>query len=388
MADICKIGKPQKNAKTPSNNCASCNEDISCFKKIAGVLTGDEILKHKIIDLNNSYYPGIKKNINATTYDLRLGDAHYIYDSSPTKKPSNWSLVFIGNNKNLEELNSITYGFEKRCGEETIKIPPFGSALVQLDEIVDTLSVAKEKNILIVGRFDLKLSKVNQALISQQATQVEPCYKGKLFCFLHNISNQYIEINYQESIATIEFSYVSCFYNEIKRKEIINNIIESNEKRYYGNFCYQGEGIKDIRWFYTKGHLPIDCGLASFYNSIITDLKNKEQEIQKWRENTESSIEKEFGIFINKHETIKSVSNDVVEHINLNKKLIIYWISLVITIISVIASPVITFLIDSKNEEKRSQSIKINNQDEEILEKLFQKYLIDRNIYIIGDEND
>ena len=75
---------------------------------------------------------------------------------------------------------------------------------------------------MIVGRFDLKIKAIYKGLISQQATQVEPCYKGKLYCFIHNLTAKEIRLQREEAIATIEFSYAGASTD----KEEINNIIK------------------------------------------------------------------------------------------------------------------------------------------------------------------
>lgn len=299
---------------------------MSCFNKIAGTLTGEEIKKHGIINTSLKEYSGDDSRFQPTTYDLRLGDAHYIYDAKSGTGSTKWKQVFIGDNKKFEELNNTEPKFERLPGANMgiLKIPSFASALIQLEEIIDTFS-ATENNVLIVGRFDLKLSKVHQALISQQATQVEPCYKGKLFCFLHNLSNNEIEIPYKDPIATIEFSYVSCFCNKEKRSEIINNLLEKNKSKYLDEtYCYPGMGIKDIRYFAQQNTLPADCGLASFNASF----DKKQAEIDKWINNSKQTLEEEFKTFIDKDETIKNVAGRVNKHLTWKVTLITFLVTL------------------------------------------------------------
>ena len=240
-----------------------CENDISCFRKIAGTLTGEEIIKHGLVvtESNNDH-----DNIQATTYDLTLGEGHYVYNGNNTQKSEKWSLVFVGNDNKMLDLNNQNPAAEQyqrfnKAKPKTLTIPPYGSAFVQLNETVDTYTVAKNKGLLVVGRFDLKLSQVHQGLISQQATQVEPCYRGKLFCFIHNLSNQNIELKYGDKIATIEFSYVSCFCNNEKRKEIIEHLIKKNKDKYSQySFCSE-TGINEVRHFHADEKLPDDCGL-------------------------------------------------------------------------------------------------------------------------------
>lgn len=117
---------------------------------------------------------------------------------------------------------------------------------------------------------------VNRGLISQQGTQVEPCYRGKLYCFVHNFSASPVELHYKDPLASIEFSYVSCFCNEDKRKEIIEKLRTNNSlaQRYDDDrYCFSGVGIKDIRYFKLKRTLPHDCGLFSFANELPRQVK-------------------------------------------------------------------------------------------------------------------
>lgn len=254
-----------------------CDNDISCFNKIAGTLTGEEIIKHKlVIPEKNSK----QDSIQATTYDLTLGEGHYIYNGYNSNKDRKWNLVFIGTNERLRELNQINpeaeqYNRLDKDKPKTLLVPPFGSAFVQLNETVDLYTVAKEKKLLIVGRFDLKLSNVHQGLISQQATQVEPCYKGKLFCFIHNLSNKEILLKYGQKMATLEFSYVSCFCDSQKRIQIIDNLIKKNKSKYDNPFCVE-TGIKEVRYFHAEEQLPDDCGLLGFKEKMIEFVKTGE----------------------------------------------------------------------------------------------------------------
>lgn len=270
--------------KNCSNICGkgfqemSCGNDISCYAKIAGTLTGEEIKEHNLVipeanSPESCYQP--------TTYDLTLGEGHYIYNGNDPDKDEKWKLVFIGTDTRLNELNNINPEAEKykrlnKDKPQTLFIPPFGSAFIQLNETVDTYTVAKERRLLIVGRFDLKLSNVHQGLISQQATQVEPCYKGKLFCFVHNLSNQEIQLKYGQKIATIEFSYVSCFCNKQKREQIIEELIAKNKSgKYKKPFCTD-TGISEVRYFHADEQLPGDCGLLSLRERMIDTIKSDE----------------------------------------------------------------------------------------------------------------
>ena len=242
--------------------CQDCKR-AHCNATMAGTLSRDEISDYSIIDTKVSEAKKCK-SAKATTYDLRLGHAHLV-SGLENGKPV-WKRVFTGGLEDWSALNDgSAYPFVPAKLERILEIPAFGSALVQFEETIDTLSIAQEKCILVVGRFDLKLSLVNQALISQQATQVESCYKGKLFCFLHNLSSQPVKLKYLQRLATIEFSYVSCLCSGKKRRAIINELVKNNQEKYAGDYGLDGTGIRDVRWFPSE---PNTWGLVKLYAKL------------------------------------------------------------------------------------------------------------------------
>lgn len=244
----------------------------------SGLLTGEQIESYELIRGNNMN----RNNCKSASYDLTIGDRHYLYEDS-----GNWKAVFLGSSN---ELNTANNGFNSdsplllsapRRGATELIIPPFGSAIVQLDETVDLYNVITKKNVVIAGRFDLKLKSIYKGLISQQATQVEPGYIGKLYCFVYNLGSQEVVLKKGDGFATIEFYFVSS-----NPKEDINNPTngsnregESNSK-YSGQFCKgteaggQCRGIYDIRWLYEQGMLPKECGMAPIHNLVNGNIND------------------------------------------------------------------------------------------------------------------
>ena len=277
-----------------SEPSCQCGYDLSCFQRIAGTLTREEILEHKLVQPGDNEH---KPVFQATTVDLTVGDGHYLFDGTQPQGQRRWKLVFIGDAEKMEQLNKTpsTERYTRSSGDKphTLTIPPYGSALVQLNEIVDTATVARDpnKNLLVVGRFDLKLSKVHQGLISQQATQIEPCYRGKLFCFIHNLSNTEIDLNWGKTLATIEFSYVSCFCNRDKKIEIITELFAKTKDKYSTRKFCDDYGIQDIRYFYETNRLPDDCGLVGFQKNL-TNALFAEENLDKLAKKVDKRIEK------------------------------------------------------------------------------------------------
>jgi deoxycytidine triphosphate deaminase len=247
---------------------ANIEADKSCEGQIhrAGILTDYEIQKYKLI-------PDIATDcLKGATYNLRLGEGHYVFTKPDEEKrriwstglitrfkdkhePGIWSAVWLDRAKNkIEEINKFNPPFSYA---ECLTIEPFSAALIQLKETVDTRSCIENHDVLICGRFDLRLSLVAKGLISQQATQVEPKYKGKLFCYLFNQTAEQIRLYYEEEIATIEFSYVSCAIHRMpEEKEALLERIEKSHSKYLkadGSndpkiFCTK-HGIEDVRYF-------------------------------------------------------------------------------------------------------------------------------------------
>ena len=288
------------------------------------VLTEGEIKKLGIIT------NGDASCYQLTSYDLRLGSCHYIFDKSSGPSGPGWTLVHIGSMQQLRKLNqNVIIDAQKyhppKGSRNILTIPAYGSAIVELKEVVDTYSAAVQENKLIVGRFDLKLSRVYQALISQQATQVEPLYKGRLYCFIHNLGDKQIELQEDEKIATIEFSYAGINLEEKERKEIIekkkNEIVDK-----YKNSEYSGKdklGIEEVRWFYEQGRLPSDCGLNRLYDQV-------EQKVTSASER----FDQQFSDYFEKESTLVKITDRVTDRMQAQRKNLEALVAVVTAILS------------------------------------------------------
>lgn len=109
-------------------------------------------------------------NIQGASYDLTLGD--YYYQEGSIKHLST-------------ESPFITIGpgdFALVASRETTNFPRH-----------------------IAGRFDLTVSMFFKGLILSNGPQVDPGYKGRLFCLLFNTSNDEIHLKQGDHYATIEF---------------------------------------------------------------------------------------------------------------------------------------------------------------------------------------
>jgi deoxycytidine triphosphate deaminase len=208
-----------------------------------------------------------ERSLQATSYDLRLGAGHCIYDKGK------WVPVWISENQPVPKNGNIKFTIPT---QRYLTIEPFGAALIQLKETIDLKRCADVHGILVCGRFDLKLALVKKGLISQQATQVEPLYYGKLFCYLFNMTGNPIDLREDERTATIEFNYVSCraSCNENIRKDLIKARDDLDKEKYQVSnggiktriFC-NDHGIEDVRYFLNTSEadaLPTHGGLSVF----------------------------------------------------------------------------------------------------------------------------
>jgi len=247
------------------------NNAGDCKGHRAGLLTGNEIIKYNIIENRND-----SECLQTTSYDLRLGEGHMVYDSTAKK----WSAIWVSTKPHPKDGNPV---FDLPQGTNLV-IPRFGMALIQLREPVNLLSCIEnsEQPVMICGHFDLKLSRVKEGLISQQATQVEPGYRGKLFCYLFNQTGDEISLSYTDidkaRIATIEFQYVSCISqcdSSIRKKFLAS--LSKKHRKYIPPYC-DLHGINDVRFFdgarENDGKLPKHGGLSSIAQSLDDAQEN------------------------------------------------------------------------------------------------------------------
>lgn len=230
------------------------SDNGDCNGSPTGLLTGSEITRYGIIE------EGFHEScLQITSYDLRVGEGHMVYEADKEK----WSAQWIKPDRILRDSKNPPF---EPIGDKLV-IPRYGMALIQLRETVDLRSCMENKDhpVMICGHFDLKLSRVKEGVISQQATQVEPGYKGKLFCYLFNQSGEDIYLSYSDinnaKIATIEFQYVSCVSqcDGETKKQLIAELEKEHEKYSGSPFC-TAHGIMDVRFF--DGSLPKNAGLS------------------------------------------------------------------------------------------------------------------------------
>jgi len=110
--------------------------------------------------------------------------------------------------KNLKPARyKLRLGEDCRVGDEQywlneekpdLVIPPYELAVIST---LETLNLPR----FLIGRWDLKVKRVYEGLLWVGGPQVDPGYRGKLFCPLYNLSNKTIRLRYGDTIATIDF---------------------------------------------------------------------------------------------------------------------------------------------------------------------------------------
>lgn len=133
----------------------------------SGVLCGEDIKAHHLITEDTFD----EKSLQDASYDLRLGEAHYVYGGDIRvhrggESTPQWKLYYIGGEeKKAFKTRRADWKFEE-CHDKILRIPGYGSAIVQLYETVDTFSAlnlnsrskkSEREHSFIVGRFVINL---------------------------------------------------------------------------------------------------------------------------------------------------------------------------------------------------------------------------------------
>lgn len=144
---------------------------VDCLVSKGGVLIRRQI---EPLLKCESLLRGATKNSSIASYDLRLGDDVWC------------------------QGKYITLSKE----QPTLKIPPYSYAIVSAMEQASLPS-------FVSARFDLKNSLFFNGVILSNGPQVDPGYRGALFCMLYNGSDQPVGVTRGKHFSTIEF-HMTC----------------------------------------------------------------------------------------------------------------------------------------------------------------------------------
>lgn len=125
----------------------------------------------ELMILNGTLLQGAElRSVEPASYDLRLGDEYYA----------------AGKVRSLSERDPI------------LLIEPYDFAIVTSREVAE---LPRE----VSARFDLTVGLFSQGVILSNGPQIDPGYRGGLFCLLFNTSSRPILIKRGQHYATIEF---------------------------------------------------------------------------------------------------------------------------------------------------------------------------------------
>jgi deoxycytidine triphosphate deaminase len=154
---------------------------IALLQGRGGVVTIDAL--RPLIRANAFIADGDEANIRPASYDLRVGP----------------EILCQGQ---VTELSDANPRFE---------IPPYSYAVV---------SALERANLppFVIGRFDLKVSYFFEGVILSNGPQIDPGYKGALFCMLYNGSGKPKLLTFGKQFATIDFTTTTTITQGYRQK--------------------------------------------------------------------------------------------------------------------------------------------------------------------------
>lgn len=183
-------------------------------------------------------------NVSAASFDLTLGSSYFQNGQIKELKDNEPNIV-------IQPGDFIVAGSQER-----VNMPPS-----------------------IAGRFDLTVSMFCKGLILSNGPQVDPGFKGILFCLLFNTSNEKIELKKGAHYATIEFHKLiepsqNPYIGKYQEKEKIMEYLPEIAK-----FSVIGQMKNDIsslkkESFWLK-YLPLIVSLASLATALFKVFSSK-----------------------------------------------------------------------------------------------------------------
>lgn len=176
--------------------------------------------------------------VNGASYDLRLGDEYY-YDGK------------------IQKLSDR---------QPFLTIEPYDYAIVSCKE---TAWIPRD----IIAKFGLTVGLFCQGIILSNGPQIDPGFRGTLFCLLFNTSNRAVHLKRGKHYATIEFNklmgYAEPYEGKYQGKERIIEYIPANALHGAIN-----ELKKEVEHLKTESHIMqnIYLGVVALMFAIISIL--------------------------------------------------------------------------------------------------------------------
>ncbi len=143
---------------------------------VYGVLLSDVIKTYATTEGIKLIDPFEEKSLKPARYNLHLGDEYYVN----------------GQYKKLSDDNP------------DLEIEPFSLVVISTEEVLNM-------PVYLIGRWNLKIPLVYKGLLWSGAAQVDPGYRGKLFCPLYNLSTERVILKYKQEIVSIDFVKTTPF---------------------------------------------------------------------------------------------------------------------------------------------------------------------------------
>ncbi|EPC03205.1 hypothetical protein L861_23130 [Litchfieldella anticariensis FP35 = DSM 16096] len=218
----------------------------------------------------NSLLKGSTSSSSIASYDLRLGDDVWCQGK------------YISLSKN----------------EPTLKIPPYSYAIVSAMEQANLPS-------FVSARFDLKNSLFFNGVILSNGPQVDPGYRGALFCMLYNGSDQPVGVTRGKHFSTIEF-HTTCglsdgYDGKYQNKTSLSDFIPESAAVSEGGRILERtqEKIGDVKkeWGRYKNGMavlvPIFFTALFFFVQHVTDsVREASSIVEKRSENLDKRLER------------------------------------------------------------------------------------------------
>ena len=124
----------------------------------------------------------------------------------------------------------------------------------------------------IAGKFDLSIGLFCRGVILSNGPQVDPGFKGKLFCLLFNSSNRKIQLKLKQHYATIEFLKLfeptKPYKGKYQSKENIMEFLPEKAEASAINVLWKDvEKLKGIKWY--ERTLPLIIAIVGWIIAMI-----------------------------------------------------------------------------------------------------------------------
>lgn len=154
---------------------------------IRGILLSEQIAyyaeNHQLIQ------PFNKENLKPAGYELTIGDEY-----------------FLGG-----EYNSFDGEEASNSESQKITIPPFEVAVIKTGE---RMCLPR----FMIARWNIRVKHAYRGLLWVGGPQVDPGYKGFLFCPLYNLSDKPVTLHKGEPIALMDFAKTSDYQDGVSKK--------------------------------------------------------------------------------------------------------------------------------------------------------------------------